>query len=205
MNAKKDNYIRYKKEDFSMKKSLFVLLVLFVLSTSSLYAKENFDYATFNGISLGGGATVSPTISGGFFDFGFNFYSKNIDKGGEFYIRNYLEIMGGGMLSSGIFGFRERLFFGATHAITDQFGIRGYGGMDFGILISGNENKDFFAAPYLLEFRGVGGVEFLLNMESSSGGSIFVEAGGGPKFSIGGDVLDTSGNGFISFGGRYYF
>ena len=196
-----------------MKKfSLVILVGMFVVSTSSLsYARENFDYTKFNGISLGGGATVSSDISGGFVDFGFNFYTKKNDNDGEFAIRNYLEVMGGGTFYGGVLGFRERLHFSGTHAITDQFGVRGYGGMDLGIsFVEGNESKYLFSAPYLLEYRGFGGIEFLFNMESKSGSSVFIEAGGGAKFSLGSDSSDmpigiARGSAFITFGGRYYF
>lgn len=193
-------------------KKLFVLVFVAVLSQTALYSEENFDYSKFNGVSLGAGATVTSDISGGFFHFGFSFYSKDTTKG-NFSIRNYIEVMGGGYLNGGVFGFRERIVFGGIGAITDSFAIRGYGGIDFGVSFFDGQgtDKEFFDTPLLLEPRGFGGLEFLFAYKNGSkSGSTFIEAGGGSRFSTkdGAQGLPSGiagGVAFINFGGRVYF
>ena len=199
-------------------KKLFILIFVTVLSTCALYSQDNFDYSKFNGISIGGGATVTSDISGGFFDFGFNFYSKDTTTG-NFSIRNYIEVMGGGFASGtggyGILGFRERIIFAGITPITDGFGIRTYGGIDFGISFyagdNGVDNKtDLFEEPFILEPRGFGGIEFLsADRNGRVSGSVFVEAGGGGRIFVAGNKNSlmgiTGGSAFINFGGRTYF
>ncbi len=199
-------------------KKLCLLIFTLVLSTTALYSQDNFDYSKFNGISIGGGATVTSDISGGFFDFGFNFYSKNTTTG-NFSIRNYIEVMGGGFASGtggyGILGFRERIIFAGITPITDKFGIRTYGGIDFGISFYSGDNgidkkTDLFEEPFMLEPRGFGGIEFLFTEQKGRvSGSIFVEGGGGGRIFVSGNKDSTigiaGGSAFINVGGRIYF
>lgn len=187
-------------------RKLFLLMLVLATSMHFVFAQEGFDISKFNGISLGGGASISSHISGGFIDLGFNIYSK-----GNFAIRNYVEIYGGGTSGNaeninGVFGIRERLIFSGITPITDAFGVRGYGGFDFAFSVfGGSETKsDYFKEPFLLTPRGFGGIEFLFaSVSDKPSGSFFIESGGGSDIRTGGG--DSTGFAFISAGGRVYF
>ncbi len=181
-------------------RKLFLLILVLAVSVHSIFAQANFDVAKFNGLSMGAGASLTPTINGGFLDLGFNFFSK-----GNFAIRNYLEMNAGGSKNHNVYGLRERLIFAQLYAITDKFGIRGYSGADFGFSVynGGTKSGQPFSAPFLLTPRGFGGIEFLFE----DGGSTFIEAGGGANIVTEGNLPDdfSSGFAFINVGGRYYF
>ncbi len=189
-------------------KRLLVLSIILVLCGSLVFSQENFDYAWFTGISIGGGGLVTPDVSGGFLDFGFNLYSKMNDDG-QFSIRNYIELNAGGFKDHGIYGVRERLVFGGTTAISDNFAIKGYGGVDFGAFaFQGVSKANPFEGAFLIDTRGFGGVELLFLSDDSTNGSFFIESGGGPRFTTDGSDLPSSiatGFGFVSAGGRIYF
>ncbi len=192
----------------SMKRYVYALLIMFVFSTF-MYAQSKFKYLDANMISVGGGTTLTTDLYGGFFDIGMNIYTYR-----AFSVRNYIEINGGGYgsgdVGGGYFGVRERIIIGQIMPITDLVAARGYGGFDIGFAFYSGSGKDsIFEAPFILETRGFGGVEFLFDKEDGGMSAVFIEAGGGGRLFIGGEKLENSlishGAVFINFGGRYYF
>ncbi len=171
-------------------------------TTDAMYAS---DAKVFSGVSIGGGGVVGGGLDGsGFFDLGFNLYTKD-----SFSVRNNIHIFSGGVYTEdsgyGVFGIRERITLGHTHFVTSGFAVKIYGGVDVGLGYYVSDTSP--STPLYIEPRAFGGAEFFLRKQKSKSAlTFFMEAGGGAIISLGDVPLGANeSNAFISVGGRMYF
>jgi hypothetical protein len=154
-----NNLIELFKE-FAMKK-IFVLFVLFFLAGSVFLSAQTPKP------SIGGGLFFTNYIGGG----GFADTALSIYNRGSFDIRNHIVFRGAGMADEpgGFFSLSEKISIGGL--LKNKF--RGYGYIEGGIGLWGNENKAFFGMPLAYTFGGGGGTDIFLSERFG----IFFEAG----------------------------
>lgn len=191
-----------------MRKIICFVMLIGLGAASSVFAQETTRFK--NGISLGGFGTISPTVQGGGFDFGFGLLQK-----GTFYMRNHIEI--GSMalaVNGGAVAIREKLMLGSHMDVTDNFAVRVYGIIEFGFLMfavgDNTLDKNYGEGPFILEPRLGFGTEFMFGGVGDTVGSMFIEMLAGTQILTTGESLSKAYQGledsYVSFniGGRWY-
>jgi len=154
---------------------------LFNIALIALILLVSIPLAAFSpkrGFSIGGGAVLETSNTGGMMEIGFPLVEKE-----NLSIRNYIMVTGLGYETGGVLALGEKITIGG---LTER-GMRPYAFIEGHIGLFKSGSKDLFALPLYFDGKGGGGIDIY----ASENISFFAEVGGGVNI-YGPDITGTA-------------